>query len=70
MLPTNELTHFTQGASQFVHFAAQLTHFVVSVVAIFLLVTSPLVVVAMGSSFHLLGDVMHARGMEMFDGYH
>ncbi len=76
MLPTNELTHFTQGASQFVHFAAQLTHFVVSVPSV-VAVVIPMVfaiamftVVAMGSSLHLLGDVMHARGMEMFDGYH
>jgi hypothetical protein len=55
---------------QFFDFSSQLIHFAASVVAAFLLVTSPLVVVAMGSSLHLLGDVMHARGMEMFDGDH
>ena len=28
------------------------------------------VVVAVGAPFDFLGDVMHAGGMEMFDGYH
>ena len=65
----DHFAHLVQGMSQFLNFSSQLIHFAVSVVAIFLLVTSPLVVVAMCSSLHLLGDVMHARGMEMFDGY-
>ena len=66
----DHFAHLVQGMSQFFNFSSQLIHFAVSVVVAFLLVTSPLVVVSMGSSLHLLGDVMHARGMEMFDGYH
>ncbi len=76
MLPTNELTHFTQGASQFVHFAAQLTHFVVSVPSV-VAVVIPMVfaiamftVVAMGSSLDLLGQIMEAGCAQILDGDH
>ena len=76
MLPTNELTHFTQGASQFVHFAAQLTHFVVSVPSV-VAVVIPMVfaiamftVVAMGSSLDFLGQVMEAGCAQILDGDH
>ena len=66
----DHFAHFVQGMFQFFNFSSLLIHFTVSVIAVFLLVTSSLVVLSMGSSLHLLGDVMHARGMEMFDGYH
>ncbi len=76
VLATNELADFVQGASQFVHFPAQLIHFVVPVVTLVLVVIPAVVaipmftVVTMGASLHFFGDVMHAGGMEMFDGYH
>jgi len=48
-------------------------HFTIATGPVFF-VMAPVVIItfamlAMGSSLHLLGDVMHARGMEMFNGY-
>jgi hypothetical protein len=76
VLPTNELTHFAQGAPQFVHFAAQLTHLVVlmpSVVAVVIPMVFAIVmstVVAMGPSLDFLGQVMEAGCTQIFDGDH